>query len=192
MKRHGILVLFSVSSLIILGSCSLKYDQEKNVRDIVPEFAFTDSVMTRYEDDKKKMELKVGNLEQYKDGYSVFAKDVDFSFYEDGEVSMDGNCGYLSANTNTEVYEMFDSIKLKNHKEEMSVSGKSFHWNGKTEQLTSGRNDTVTIEKDGMTVYGSGFSASGASSAFSFTSVVTGNIETNDKEKSENGGAKNE
>lgn len=183
MKRYAglFIVLLLLADLI---SCSLKYDQGHNVEDVVPEFAFKGTVMTRYEDAKKNLTLKVDDLEQYKDGNSVFAKGVEFEVYDDDQsVSMDGTCGYLSANTRAEVYEMFDSIKLNNKKENMSVSGRSFHWNGKNEQLVAGRNDTVVIEKDGMTIYGSGFSASGASSSYSFNSVVTGNIETEDGDK---------
>lgn len=193
MKRHAGLTLIIILFFLLSASCSLKYNQGKNVQDVIPEFSFSGTTMTRYEDSKKNLELKVGNLEQYKDGFSVYAKDVQFSLYDENNrdktaetsdsagARVQGTCGYLSANTKTEVYEMFDHIKLNNMKDNMAVSGRSFHWNGKSEQLTAGKNDTVVIEKDGMTVYGSGFSASGVSSSYSFGSVVTGNILT-DKE----------
>ena len=56
-------------------------------------------------------------------------------------------------------------------------------WNGKTEQLTGGRKDTVRVEKDGTVLYGTGFSASGVSKTFSFAGTVSGEIETKDKDK---------
>lgn len=156
----------------------MKYTDGPDVDDVIPEFSFTDSVMTRYEKKEKNVEMKVGQLEQFKDGHSMYAKDVVFSLFEDGEMSMEGSCTFLGADTKKEIYEMYDSIKIYRKKDDMRISGRSFHWNGKSEQLTAGRNDTVTIEKDGMVVRGSGFSASGASSSFAFNSVVTGNIET--------------
>ena len=55
-------------------------------------------------------------------------------------------------------------------------------WNGKTEQLTGGRRDTVRIEKDGTIIYGTGFSASGVSKKFGFAGTVSGEIEAKDKE----------
>lgn len=182
MKRHTFFSAILICSLFF-ASCSLKYSQEESVTDVVPEFSFEETVMTKYEDNKKNTQLKVGQLEQFKNGYSMFAKDVNFSFFdEDGStVSMEGQCEYLSADTRAEIYELYESIKIRNKKEGMNVSGRSFHWNGKTEQLAAGRNDTVTIEKDGMVVRGSGFAASGASSTYSFNSVVTGNIETKDE-----------
>lgn len=181
MKRHTGFSAVIFFSLIFSVSCSLKYDTGIDVDEIIPEFSFTDSVMTRYEKKKKNVEMKVGQLEQFKDGHSMYAKDVVFSLFEDGDVSMEGSCSYLGADTKAEIYEMFESIKLYRKKDDVRISGRSFHWNGKTEQLTAGRNDTVAIEKDGMTVRGSGFSASGASSSFAFNSIVTGNIETKDE-----------
>jgi len=176
-KRHtGLHALFIV--FFIFSSCSLKYAQVENVDEVIPEFSFTDAVMTRYEGNKKNVELDVGKLEQFKDGHSMYAKDVVFSLFEDNELSMEGSCNYLSVDTNSEIYEMFEQIRIHNEKEKMNVTGRSFHWNGKTEQLTAGKNDTVTVEKDGMVVRGSGFAASGASSTYKFSSIVTGNIET--------------
>lgn len=160
------------------SSCSLKYAQEQNVDEIIPEFSFSDSVLTRYENNKKNLELRIGQMEQYRDGHSMFAKDVLFSTFDKDGLVMEGSCVYLSADTKKEIYELYEQIKIYNKKEGINVSGRSFHWNGKNEQLVAGRNDTVSVEKDGMVVRGSGFSASGASTSFVFNSVITGSIDT--------------
>ena len=177
MKRYGLwLAIF-----LIFSSCSLKYDQGHNVESTVPEFSFSDVVFSRYEDKKIAMKMEAGQLEQYKDGASTFGKDVSFAVYEDGEIVTEGVCSYLGMDTKKEVYELFENIRIHNKKQNLEVTGKKFRWNGKNEQLTSGRNDMVKIEKDGMTIHGSGFSASGVSSSFSFNSIVTGTIETKDE-----------
>lgn len=178
MKR---LIAF-VSGVVFLSvmtiSCSLNYEQNQKVDEILPEFTLKNAVITRYENNNLDMNLKIGQLEQFKDGVSMYASDVVFALYENREISTEGNCRYLSADTRKEIYELFDSIRIINRKQNLVVSGRSFHWNGKTEQLTAGKNDTVVIEKDGMTIHGSGFAASGISSSFVFSSIVTGNIET--------------
>ncbi|MCQ2596443.1 MAG: LPS export ABC transporter periplasmic protein LptC [Treponema sp.] len=178
MKRYRVFALLIIGFQVFLASCSLKYAQEQKVDEIIPEFTFSDTKLTRYEGNKKTLELNVDKLEQFKDGSSMYAKDVVFSLFEDNKLTTEGSCVYLGADTKKEIYELFDSIRISNKKENFSVTGRSFHWDGKSEQLVAGRNDTVTVEKDGMVVRGSGFSASGASSSYRFTSVVTGNIES--------------
>mgnify|MGYP004448278097 FL=1 len=149
--------------------------------ELIPEFSFSDSVMTRYENNKKNLELKFSKMEQYRDGHSMYAKDVLFTTFDKEDVSVEGSCVYLGADTKQEIYELYEQILIYNKKDDIKVSGRSFHWNGKNEQLTSGRNDIVTVEKDGMVVRGSGFSGSGATSSFAFNSIVTGTIETQDE-----------
>ena len=177
-------VVSSILISIFLCSCSLKYSEGYNVEDSVPEFSFSDTSFTRYENKEKKLLMTASKLEQYKDGYSMYGKDVSFTVMEDNEVATEGFCSYLGLNSKAEIYELFDNISITNKKQNMKVTGKKFKWNGKTEQLISGRNDTVMIEKDGMTIHGSGFSASGVSNSFAFTSIVTGTLETKDDEAS--------
>lgn len=179
MKRHAV-VTFLIS--VFLCSCSLKYNEGYNVEDTVPEFAFSGASFTRYENKEKKMEMIAEKLEQYKDGYSLYGKEVSFAVIEDREITTEGFCTYLGLNSRDEVYELYDNISISNKKQNMKVTGKKFRWNGKTEQLTSGRNDTVMIEKDGMVIHGSGFSASGVSNSFAFSTIVTGSIETQDEQ----------
>lgn len=162
-------------SLIFFAGCSLKYGTNYQDEDNVPEFVFTDANYSRYENNQKTLNLSASRLEQYSDGKSMYAKDVDFQVMDkEGNLLTQGSCNLLSSNTDTEEYTLYDNIEIENTKDDIKVSADTLRWNGKTEQLTSSRNDTVTIKKGNTTIQGSGFSASGVSKKFLFNGVVTG------------------
>ena len=75
-------------------------------------------------------------------------------------------------------YVLYDDIEINSKKDDMTVTADNLKWNGKSEQLTSGRNDIVSIKKGGTFIQGSGFSASGVSKKFTFTGVITGSTDT--------------
>lgn len=179
MKKR--ILAITISSLFIFLSCSLKYSQSYQDESNVPEFIFTDAVYTKYEDDAKKLSLSAGVLEQYKEGNSMYARDVSFQLLKKtGEIETEGSCKLLSANSDEEKYTLYDDIKIKNFDENLEVTAGSIRWNGKSEQLTSSRNDMVTIKKGDTTMQGSGFSASAISKKFAFTGVITGEFEKNE------------
>lgn len=162
-------------SLFFFAGCSLKYGTNYQDEENVPEFIFTDANYSSYENNKKTMNLSSGRLEQYSDGKSMYAKDVDFQVMDkNGEITTQGSCDLLSSDTEDEQYTLYDNIEIENKKDGIKVSADTLRWNGKTEQLTSSRNDTVTIQKGSTTIQGSGFSASGVSKKFVFSGVVTG------------------
>ena len=179
MKKR--ILAITISSLFIFLGCSLKYSQSYQDESNVPEFIFTDAVYTKYEDDAKKLSLSAGVLEQYKEGNSMYARDVSFQLLKKtGEIETEGSCKLLSANSDEEKYTLYDDIKIKNFDENLEVTAGSIRWNGKSEQLTSSRNDMVTIKKGDTTIQGSGFSASAISKKFAFTGVITGEFEKNE------------
>ena len=179
MKKQ--ILAITISSLFIFLGCSLKYSQSYQDESNVPEFIFTDAVYTKYEDDAKKLSLSAGVLEQYKEGNSMYARDVSFQLLKKtGEIETEGSCKLLSANSDEEKYTLYDDIKIKNFDENLEVTAGSIRWNGKSEQLTSSRNDMVTIKKGDTTMQGSGFSASAISKKFAFTGVITGEFEKNE------------
>lgn len=183
MKRH--FACLSVC-IFILTSCSLKYGMATSDESSIPEFTFTDVKFDRYENGKKSINLSAEKLEQYKDGKSVYAQGMEFQIINDeGEITTQGKCSLLSADTDEEKYILYDDIIIKNIKDDMTVTADSLKWNGKSEQLTSGRNDNVSIIKGNTIIQGSGFSASGVSKKFSFTGAVSGQTET-DKENAVN------
>lgn len=171
---------------VLFTSCSLKYGTTYQDESNVPEFVFTDAIFSRYEDNSATMQLKATRLEQYADGKSMYAKDVEFKVFEkDGTTKTEGSCGLLASNSEDEKYALYDNIDINNIKDEMQVSADTLRWDGKTEQLISSRNDMVTLKKGSTVLHGSGFSASGISKKYSFTGVVTGQYESEDNKTKE-------
>lgn len=166
------LLLFSI---LIISGCSLRYNSSFQDEANVPEFIFTDATFTKYEDSTKKLSLSAETLEQYSEGNSMYAKGVSFKLLnKEGEIETEGSCNLLAANSDAEKYTLFDDIKVKNIKEDFEVSADTLRWNGKSEQLTSSRNDMVSIKKGDTYMIGSGFSASAVSKKFSFTGIISG------------------
>ena len=137
--------------------------------------------MIRYEDSKTTLEVRAGSLEQYKNTNETYGKNISFISYDkDGKTETEGSCGIIYADTQKKLYELYDDINLYNATEKMRFYANALRWNGRSEQLTSGRSDMVKIEKDDTIMRGSGFSASGVSKTFSFRGNITGTIETTD------------
>ena len=127
------------------------------------------------------LEVNAGMLEQYKNSNETYGKDISFTSYDDeGQLETEGSCGIIYADTGKKVYELYDDINVYNAPEKMRFYASVLKWNGKSEQLTSGRSDMVKIEKDDTIMRGSGFSASAISKTFSFRGNITGTIETTD------------
>lgn len=186
MKNRKLLIeklytgLFFVFTLFCL-SCSLKYDEVVNAEETNPEFIFDHAKMVRYENNKETVLVKADNIEQYKDSSVTYGKNVKFTTYDkEQKLETEGSCGYLYADTDLELYELYDGIKLFSKVQNTNFFADMLKWDGQTEQLIGGRKDTVRVEKDGTVLYGTGFSASGVSKSFSFSGTVSGEIETKD------------
>lgn len=181
MKTYVILLF----STVLFFSCSVKYEETVRAEDVVPEFTFTQVDLNRYESNKLTVKFTAEKLEQYKNSSESFAKNIEFSSYnKKNELTTEGSCNLLAANTDTEIYTLFDNIQVSSKEDNVKFYSDSLKWNAKTEQLTSGKSNTVKIQKDDATIYGSGFSASGVSKSFSFSGSVSGEIIT--KDNSEN------
>ena len=166
--------------LILLSSCSLKYDTTVYDESNIPEFIFEDAKYTRYKDYSTEMIMDATKLEQYHSGSIMYVKDVEFkTFDKTGKTETTGKCGLLSIDNDLDEYTLYDNIEIENINENIKISADSLRWNGKSEQLTSGRNDMVKIEQNDTVMYGSGFSASGVSKKYAFTGVVSGEIKQN-------------
>ena len=184
MKKIFFVLVLALSTI----SCSIKYQDSFNAENSVPEFKFEESELTRYEKRKITVSFSAQELEQYKKSSESFAKNIDFTSFDDnGEVSVQGSCDLLSANTDTETYLLFDNINVYSKKEAATFTSDSLRWDAKTEQLTSGRLDTVKIKKDDVTIYGTGFSSSGIDKTFRFSGTVSGEIITKDNNTSGQG-----
>lgn len=171
-------IVFFLTVTFLLSACSLKYDDTLDVGARTPELIFQETSMIRYEDNAIKVKLSAEILEQYKKSPETYAKGVVFTSYnDDGELDTEGSCKFLFTDTDREIYELYDDIKLYNRSENTNFFANVLRWNSKNEQLISGRGDMVRIEKDDAVIRGTGFSASGISKEFSFRGTVTGDID---------------
>lgn len=184
MKKNIIIKISCLTAFAtLMCACSLKYNTYKSEESSEPELIFTDVDFDRYEDGKKNLELGAKKLEQYKDGNNIYAKDMSFRMLDkDGAVTTQGKCGLLGADTDKKKYMLSDNIEVEHTEDDLIMSAKNLKWDGVSEQLTSGRNDMVTIKKGNTNISGSGFSASGVSKKFSFTGVITGETNTKDSD----------
>ena len=181
-------ILLTQVFMLLNFSCSLKYSENVNAEETNPEFVFTHAKMVRYKEGDESVVVHADSIEQYKDSDITYGKNVSFTTYdEEGKVETEGSCGYLYADTEEEVYQLFDGIKLFNKDQNTNFFANMLKWNGKTEQLTGGKRDTARIEKDGTVIYGTGFSASGVSKTYSFSGTVSGEIEAKDKQEETEG-----
>jgi len=131
-----------------------------------------------------RLELSAGSLEQYKNTTETYGKDISFISYDkDGKTETEGSCGIIFADTGKKLYELYDDINVYNTPEKMRFYANVLRWDGRSEELTSGRSDMVKIEKDDTIMRGTGFSASGLSKKFSFRGNITGTIETKDEKE---------
>ena len=168
--------------LILFSSCTLKYEQAQNAEDSNPEFIYSGVRLHKYEDNNEVVSVEAETLEQYKNSSITYGKEIYFkTFDKENELQTEGSCGYISADTKNNKYELFDDIKIYSKSENANFYADVLKWNGNNEQLTTGRLDNVKIEKDDTVLYGTGFSASGISHDFSFSGTVSGQIITDDK-----------
>lgn len=77
MKNSNILyrIIFPIS-LILIQSCSLKYDTTVYDESNIPEFIFEEAKYTRYKNYQKEMIMDSSKLEQYHSGSIMYGKDV--------------------------------------------------------------------------------------------------------------------
>lgn len=162
-----------------LSCCSLDYGKAETSEDVIPELSFTDANFNRFEDNRQTMHVQAEKIEQYKNEDSSYARKVQFKTWnKQGELDTEGSCGLVAADSKNEQYNLFDSISVKLYGQNLRLVAENLRFNGKTEQLTSGKYDTVSIERDDVSVSGKGFSASGVSRSFAFASNVGGTITT--------------
>lgn len=182
-KSLSITFIFAAFFAQFLVSCSLKYDSPSQSEEFAPEFMFTEAQYITVEDGKTSTFLTAKTLERYKDGKATYGQNVTFkTFDKDGKAESEGKCGLLSSNSKNDTYVLYDDISITNTKEDISITADVLKWNGKSEQLTSDRNDLITVTKGKTIIQGSGFSASGISKKYSFTGTVTGIAQTDENQ----------
>lgn len=174
---------YAAAILLLSTACSVKYnDDRKNAAEEVPEVVFFDTEIKRVEGGADKVLLNAAIIEQYTGGVKNYGENVKFITIDDGKVSARGECRLLCADTQREEYLLFDDISLINKERGVDITADSIKWDGGSEQLTTGREDDISIKKGNTLIHGKAFSASGISGAFTFTGAVSGEIDTDDTE----------
>ncbi len=165
-------------------SCSLNYAKEENSEDMIPEFTFSNASFSRYEKANLTMELTAEKVEQYKTSGKSVAKQAEFhTFDAEKKPQTDGKCNIISADTKNKQYVLLGDIYLKIFSQDTEIYAESLKIDNKNEQITSGKDDEVTIAKKDTEITGKGFSASSLSNSFAFTQEVSGIIETDSQEE---------
>lgn len=182
------LKLFKFLSAIIFSllmlSCSLKYDEAANTENISPELQFTKVDYKRYKEKKLDTEIKADQLERYRNDGSAYARNTEFyAWNKEQNLTTEGSCALLGIDSENDIYTLFNSIFLHNIEQNFQLKASNLKWNGKTEQLTSGINDTVYLIRDDIEIEGTGFSASGISRSFNFENSISGTIFTEEDKK---------
>ena len=181
---------FRLAAIIFLSfaalSCSVNYDNIYETEGTIPELMLDEAVFRRVKDSKVSSEIQSKRLEEFKDGGTVLAQEIQFeSKNEDGAVNSFGSAGLMKADTKKEVYEFFNGIHIEAPERGVEIDGESLRWNGKTEQLVGEKTKPLTIKKDGISLSGMGFSASAVSESFNFASMVYGSYKDDEEEKGE-------
>lgn len=175
-----------ITSLFSICSCSLNYGRDINSENTIPELNFSQATFKRVENGNTTITMNAQQLEQYKSDNSSYAKNVQFSTYDDnGTLDTQGNCNLLAADTHNKKYGLYNDIHLQVSSQNLEIQAQALKFDGYSEQLTSNRDSEVIIKKDDMETKGRGFSASGVSNTFSFMYAVDGEVTTEDTESQE-------
>jgi LPS export ABC transporter protein LptC len=162
--------------------CSLDYGTAIDTEDSVPEMFFSNADLKTYRDGSCAAELKARELEQYRTDGMIYAHTVSFTTWdEDGVLQTDGSCRFISIDQKKEQYSLFGTIKIYNYPQETGITAGNLRWDGKSEQLVSGNKDSIELQKNEISLTGTGFSASGVGGAFMFSGSVKGIITSKDE-----------
>lgn len=175
--------LTTIFLALAFASCSVNYDNIYETEGTIPELMLDDAVFKRIKDSKVNSQIQSERLEEFKDSGKVLAQNIRFeTTNDDGKVNSFGSAGLMKADTKKEVYEFFNGIHIEAPERGVTIDGESLRWNGKTEQLVGQKGQPLTIKKDGITLSGSGFSASAVSESFNFASSVSGDYKDEEEE----------
>lgn len=164
-----------VCAALFLGGCSVEYSTVYENEDFIPELMLDEAAFSRTEQGRTTTLVTSERLEEFKNSGKILAQEIQFETKNNsGDTTATGSAGLMSADTQKEIYEFYNGIKIESKTHNVKITGQSLKWNGKTEQLIGERSKEITIEKDGASLSGQGFSASAVSEQFSFASEVHG------------------
>lgn len=185
------ILFFSIFGVVSFSSCSIDYTVPSVAESDKPEFVFKNASFSRTEGGSVKAVLYAGEIELYRSEDSMYGKDLSFVVYDsDGELSVTGSCGLISADTSREEYVFYDDVSITSYGQNMRVEADNVSWNAKTGQLVSAGVAPVRIFSGGFSnsdsssitaeLTGMGFSADGEKLDYVFAEGVSGTIYTQD------------
>ena len=180
---RGIIPLL-VFLFALLQSCSLNYGNESENDTAYPEFTFYKTTLVRYENARQTLEMSAEQIEKYRGSASTYAKNASFATWDNsGKKENEGKCSLLKADSDEKQYTLLDGIKLKSLSQDFEIEATSLFYDGKNEEMISGKNELVVLTRDNLQMEGRGFSASGVDKSFSFSGKVDGSITTKGEEQ---------
>ena len=185
------ILFFSILGIASFSSCSIDYTVPSVAESDKPEFVFKNASFSRTEGGSVKAVLYAGEIELYRSEDSMYGKDLSFVVYDsDGELSVTGSCGLISADTSREEYIFYDDVSITSYGQNMRVEADNVSWNAKTGQLVSAGVAPVRVFSGGFSntksssisaeLTGMGFSADGERMDYVFSEGVSGTIFTQD------------
>lgn len=171
-----IFTLALIISASVFFSCSLRYGEEVSSTETTPEFTFQNVTYTIYQNGGKTFNIECSQLEQYQNS-SSYANDATFTSWNNlGQKETTGSCNLISIETNQNIYTLYGDISVNNLDQNLLIQTDYLKWNNNSQQLQSNNQSLVTIQKDDLTVTGTGFSASGVSKTYTFNSNISGTL----------------
>lgn len=168
------------------SSCSLIYLTEID-EDEASEMTLYDLVLTKVSDGKIEHRIEAKQMEQYRKDSHVFAHDVQFTLFDkDEKIETEGWAGNLKSEKEELLY-FSDGVEITSYKEDTRVSAKTLRVDTQLEQLTSAKDDIISIEygigdkkNSKLSIFANTIAASGVSNTIRISGRVYGSISIDD------------
>ncbi len=173
-------VLVSLA-IMVLGACSLDYDQSQLASEIsqeIPDTILTSVSHTVVRDNVIRFRIGAERVEAYGEEKRQELRQVTFTEYDSsGAVRTEGTADHADFQTDTENVEITGNLRFYSVPDEAWLEADYLFWNSDERQLTSRPEETVTLERsDGTSIAGRGFTAEMDESVIIFSDGVRGTI----------------
>jgi LPS export ABC transporter protein LptC len=181
-KAERSIFYFLLTALLMLGNCSLDYEEAGVAEDIAeetPETVFIDFTHSIVDSGRLWVVLEAERAESYPKRKEIILDKVRFREYdEQGELVIEGLAGEAVFFTDSENAALSGSIFIYSALDEAGLYADRLTWTREGKVLESGGEAPVLLRKDdGSYMEGSEFRADLRRKEFSFNSGVTGRYE---------------
>jgi len=154
-------ILFLITFLV---SCSLDYrgaNLSETLSEEIPDSIIFNFTHTEVQQGVKLYEIKAGEARAYTEKKETHLYEVSFTEYDrDGKVRTKGTADFARFYTETEDAFLQGDLNFYSTDNESVIKAEELNWNSDTQQLKSGAQGTVEIQKDdGSTLRGQDFEA---------------------------------